>query len=240
MLVMDVRELSGDDRAYAHFWNHLHTIESAIAGVKLGLWLRNDWSPPATNEMATNGTLVELGWPAQGDGFSSARYTLEVLDELDWQSVVAVALARFELPERVHTLLRQRLGYSATIDGQVSGWWSREDDEVRNDRPTGALLPEQGRSLASGSESECLVLVDVDDWWAVLSTLGLGSYSFGLRLEAGETLRFISDEPEQRRWSVRRIEDVADPELLRDRWGDEAARRARAGVSAVRVAVAAE
>jgi len=28
---MDVRGLAGTDRAYARFWNHLHSIESALS-----------------------------------------------------------------------------------------------------------------------------------------------------------------------------------------------------------------
>lgn len=237
MLVMDVRGLSGEDRAYARFWNHLHSIESALEGVKLGLWLRGRPSLPVVSDMAMNGPLVALAWPRQGDDFESEKRPLreDMLEALDWQNVVAVPLARFELPPEVHQALRQHIGYSPTMDGQVSGWWSEEDDGIPARRPSGALLPPKGQKLDSGSE--CLVLVDVDDWWGVLSSLGLGGYSFGIRLEAGEVVRFVDEQGQ--RWLVRLIGDVASHEL-RDRWGDQAAERARPGAPAVRVTVSAE
>jgi hypothetical protein len=230
MLVMDVRGLSGDDRAYARFWNHLHSIESALAGVKLGLWLRNGSKIPSVS--SNDGVLVELGWSTGGDGFESTRrrFGPEALAAFAWETVLAVALARFELPDWVHSLLVERVGYSPTIPGQVSGWWT-EDTQLPGYRPGGALLPE-GDALADGCE--CIVLVDVDDWWGVLSPLALGAYSFGIQLEAGETVAFLDENG--RRWAVRRIAD-ADLDEVRARWGGQVAGRARAGLPIVRVSV---
>jgi len=92
-------------------------------------------------------------------------------------------------------------------------------------------LPEGGE-LAD--ERECLVLIDVDDWWGVLSPFGLGTYTFGAQLEAGETISFLDETG--RRWAVRRISD-ADPTEVRARWGADAAERTRMGLPAVRVKV---
>jgi hypothetical protein len=230
MLVMDVHGLAGTDRAYARFWNHLHSIEVALAGVKLGLWLRGPAMVPTGSPGGD--VVVELGWPSGADQFQYTRVAMGVdaFQSFDWSAVQAVALARFELPTWTHDLLTQRLGYSAVVPGQVSGWWG-EKPELPGDRPNGALLPEGG---VLADQRECLVLVDVDDWWGVLSALGLGSYTVGAQLEAGETVSFLDDDG--RRWAVRRIED-AEPGEVRARWGVQAAERARAGVPAVRVSV---
>lgn len=229
MLVMDVRGLSGSDRAYARFWNHLHSIETALAGVKLGLWLRGPASIPA--ESPGGEVVVELGWSISADQFQYTRAVMgaDAFRTFDWSTVQAVALARFELPKWTHDLLTQRTGYAAVVPGQVSGWWT--DQPMPASRPDGALLPEGGM-LAD--QRECLVLVDVDDWWGVLSGVGLGSYTFGAQLEAGETVSFLDGDG--RRWAVRRIED-AEPGEVRARWGAQAAERARAGAPAVRVRV---
>jgi hypothetical protein len=230
MLVMDVRGLAGTDRAYARFWNHLHSIESALSGVKLGLWLKTAVPIPARS--SEEGVVVELGWPVGDDQFETARRVLrpDSLSEFDWSTVQAVALARFELPRWTHELLANRLGYVATLPNQVSGWWT-DAMQRSGSRPHGALLPEGGEIA---DDRECLVLVDVDDWWGVLSPLGLGTYTFGTQLEAGETVSFL-DETGQR-WAVRRVPD-ADPNEVRARWGGYVAERARPGQPAVRVKV---
>lgn len=231
MLVMDVRGLAGTDRAYARFWNHLHSLETALAGVQLGLWLRAPVPVPAGSS-SQSGVLVEFGWATDAERFQHARVTMSA-DELrgfDWSCVQAVALARFELATWVHDLLAQRLGYSPELPGQVSGWWTDEAQRPTY-RPSAALLPEGG-TLAD--QRECLVLVDVDDWWGVLSTLGLGSYEFGIRLEAGETVSFLTEDG--RRWAVRNAGDLSLAEI-RSRWGTSAADRTRDGAPAVRVRV---
>jgi hypothetical protein len=122
------------------------------------------------------------------------------------------------------------MGYAATLPTQVSGWWT-DATQQPGSRPSGALLPEGGE-LAD--ERECLVLVDVDDWWGILSPIGLGRYTFGAQLEAGETISFIDETG--RRWAVRQVSD-ADPAEVRARWGAQAAERARAGLPAIRVKV---
>lgn len=230
MLVMDVRGLAGTDRAYARFWNYLHSIDSALSGVKLGLWLKNPASVPARS--SDGGIVVELGWAVGDDQFETARRVIrpDALSEFDWSAVQAVALARFELPRWVHDLLASRMGYSATLPAQVSGWWT-DAMQKPGSRPGGALLPEGGE-LAN--ERECLVLVDVDDWWGILSRIGLGRYMFGAQLEAGETIGFLDETG--RRWAVRRVSD-ADPNEVRARWGAPAAERARSGQPAIRVKV---
>jgi hypothetical protein len=230
MLVMDVRGLAGAERAYARFWNYLHSIESALSGVKLGLWVKNAASiPPRSSD---DGVVVDFGWPVGDDQFEAARRVVrpEVLSEFDWSAVRAVALARFELPRWAHDILANRMGYAATMPNQVSGWWT-DAAQKPGARPDGALLPESGE-LAD--ECECLVLVDTDDWWGVLSPLGVGPYTFGGQLEAGETISFFDETG--RRWAVRRVSD-ADPSEVRARWGVHAAERSRAGVPAVRVKV---
>jgi hypothetical protein len=230
MLVMDVRGLAETDRAYARFWNHLHSIDSALSGVKLGLWLKNAGSVPTRS--SDDGIVVELGWAVGDDKFETARRVLrlDALSEFDWSAVQAVALARFELPRWAHDLLATRMGYAATLPTQVSGWWT-DATQKPGSRPSGALLPEGGE-LAN--ERECLVLVDVDDWWGVLSPLGLGTYTFGAQLEAGETISFLDETG--RRWAVRRVSDADSAEVLA-RWGAQAAERARAGLPAIRVKV---
>lgn len=227
---MDVRGLAGTDRAYARFWNHLHSIESALSGVKLGLWLKNAVS--ISPRSSDDGIVVEFGWPVGTDQFATARRVIrpDALSEFDWNAVQAVALARFELPRWTHDLLASRMGYAATMPSQVSGWWT-DATQKPGSRPNGALLPEGGE-LAD--ERECLVLVDVDDWWGVLSPLGLGTYTFGAQLEAGETISFLDETG--RRWAVRKISD-ADPTEVRTRWGAHAAERTRMGLPAVRVKV---
>jgi hypothetical protein len=230
MLFMDVRALNGADRAYARYWNHVHSVERALAGVKLALWLR---TAPSIPRESSEGIVVELGWPVAPDQFQHVRITLDAaaLQAFAWGLVDAVALARFELPNWVHDLIERKLGYSAKLPGQVNGWWTDEAETPRW-RPSGALLPPRGEPLADGQD--CLVLVDLDDWWGVLSGLGLGSYTFASRLESGETVAFLDESG--RRWAVRRLDDI-DPADVRTRWGAQAAERARPGVGAVRVRV---
>lgn len=227
---MDVRGLAETDRAYARFWNHLHSIDSALSGVKLGLWLKNAASVPARS--SDDGIVVDLGWAVGDDKFETARRVIrpDALADFDWSAVQAVALARFELPRWAHDLLATRMGYAATLPGQVNGWWT-DATQTPGSRPGGALLP-AGGELAN--ERECLVLVDVDDWWGVLSPLGLGTYTFGAQLEAGEVISFLDETG--RRWAVRRVSD-ADPNEVRARWGAAAAERARPGQPAIRVKV---
>jgi hypothetical protein len=64
--------------------------------------------------------------------------------------------------------------------------------------------------------------------------LSLGSYTFGSRLESGETLAFLDETG--RRWAVRRLDDI-DLAEVRTRWGAKVAERTRSGVGAVRVRV---
>lgn len=227
---MDVRTLNGSERAYARYWNQVHSVESALSGVQLALWLR---TAPSLPRESPKGVTVEFGWPVSVDQIETLRRTLDVaaLQTFDWGLVEAVALARFELPKWVHDILKRKLSYSAELPEQVNGWWT---DEVERPtwRPNGALLPPHGELLTD--QQDCLVLIDVDDWWGVLSILGLGSYAFGSRLESGETVSFLDERG--RRWAVRAL-DFVDPINVEARWGIHAAQRTRPGVGAVRVRV---
>jgi hypothetical protein len=145
MLFMDVRALHGADRAYARYWNHVHSVESALAGVKLALWLQ---AAPSIPRESSEGVVVDLGWPAASDQFQHARMTLDAaaLQAFAWPLVDAVALARFELPNWVHDLIERKLGYSAKLPGQVSGWWT-DEAKSHGGAPTGRCFrPARSRS----------------------------------------------------------------------------------------------
>lgn len=170
-----------------------------------------------------------------------------------------VVLARRELPAGVFELLRETLGYEPDLETQLPGWWYGFDDELPDReppwRPTGALVP----ALASrpGGEGEgdcgdgagpadlrdgarCLVMVEVDDCWLVLSERGLRTYAFGQRLADGEGVRFVRKTGtglEVWRVMAAGVIDVAD---IGARFGAEAAERARKDAPAVLVTVSRE
>ncbi len=223
MLSIDVPRGESTDRSYAHFWNHTHSIETALDGVRLALWMDRASVLPEDSD-SESVIVVEFGNSSVQPFLANRRrLNKQALETLDWKAVICVALARFELFEQhawVAQLLMTKMSYSATLPTQVSGWWTDETKRPSY-RETGALLPENAR-LADGAQ--CLVLVDLDDWWGVLSQLGLGTYTFGSRLEAGEVITFL--DTEERRWAVQRERDVELSELTR-RWGPLAADRAR-------------
>lgn len=171
-----------------------------------------------------------------------------------------VVLARRELPVAVFRMLRETLGYEPDLETQLPGWWYGLDDELPDReppwRPTGALLPEAPSGPGGDGDGDCggdgggpadlrdgarcLVMVEVDDCWLVLSERGLRTYAFGQRLADGEGVRFVRSTGhglEVWRAMAAGVIEVAGIEA---RFGAEAAERARKDAPAVLVTVTRE
>ena len=201
MLVLDIESKDPKDRALMGFFALAHSVDAAIEGWQLALWcpkgppdaLSSHVTGKQAKSDASKGSMAAFGWPRQGrakncvvpidDGFDASKLI---------QPEQQVVLARRELPENIQGVLRRTLSYKPDLEKQILGWWYGLDDELPDQkppwRPTASLLPEGGGDLQEGKR--CLVLIDVNDCWLVLSERALRTYTFGDRLAEGESVRF--------------------------------------------------
>jgi hypothetical protein len=146
-----------------------------------------------------------------------------------------VVLARPTLPERIRDVLN-RAGYYWEIPGEAYrnqrfGWQeeTREAAEkTRSQRPshngTLGVLPAPGKRL---DEDECLLLVEVNYQWLVLSEIGLHGRTGGQKLLRGESIYFVTNEAED--WAIYELalQRMVERNEVDVKWGVPAARRAR-------------
>jgi hypothetical protein len=243
--------LVGADLDRVEFWNKAHSVGMVERQWCLALWCsaRPQWASPGSRRSAAS-RLVEpvvgFGWPRRmGERVSWSEVPLrEVVDSIDRLDVASeVVLARRDLPTAVLQELERRFGYTPGLRGQVSGWWLDDEDPAPTLapawQPTGALVTTR-RDGALRPGDEALILVEVDDWWAVLSEYAMLTYSFGAALFDGRPIRFAANERGTLRcWFVGRVDTVDRSQVAR-RFGDDVAQRARPDAPSVLVRVNAE
>jgi len=236
---MLVRELTAAEtrdprkRQLMEFWNLVHALEHS-SDVRLGIWLE---SPPALSQapVVSSAPLAVLGW----QGRSSPGWVALPVDALrrDPRTLGTgvpddVVLARRSLPAAVFTALEERYSYRPDLDGQEDGSWFLDGQSVPRTAPASrsavALLPEVvGRARGIREGGECLVLVDIDDWWAVLSERALRIYDIGAALDDTRPVQFVQWEKSHRvLWGVQLAPSIS-LSAVRRRFGKEAATRAR-------------
>lgn len=146
-----------------------------------------------------------------------------------------VALATPKLPAEIWRFLNER-GYFREIDHQrqQEGWLSESEQDARwylEHQPdfdaSAALLPRKGQDGIVGVE--CLLLVQVNYQWHVLSEVGAHGRAGGSELLRGEKAWFVTSRP---RWSgyTVRIERKVNADEVGFAWGLKARERARGDV----------
>jgi hypothetical protein len=150
-----------------------------------------------------------------------------------------VVLARPELPKPIWDQLNLA-GYYRQVpenENQRFGWQEEARDaaeKVRSLRLSSneslGLLPVPGKRV---HEDECLLLVEVNYQWLVLSELGLHGRAGGQKLLRRENIYFVANELEG--WAIYELipRRSVDQEGVRTRWGGPAAHRAREGASSL-------
>lgn len=200
MLFMDTEGLRGAEKQFARFWSRAHAVDSLMDGWQLALWYRQQpaWASSQVRRNRSD-TIAAIAWPGDGRRRNWKLLSVDVFvqNPAFLVGAVSVVLARKRLPPDVFRLLEERLDYRRELPGQVNGWWYEAVEKVPSTRPdwrhTGALYsPPQG----IGTGRECLVLVEIDDWWGVLSERALYTYTFGSHLADGETVAFLCDHSE--------------------------------------------
>lgn len=240
MLVRELSESEAADprkRQHNDFWNFCHRLEEST-DVRLGIW--NESRPPwATKRVVpTSPPLVVFGWPgASQPEWISASLSIIVKDPsiLGSGHPESVVLARSTLPAAVLSELRNRYQYVPTLLRQQEGWWFIEREPPAAEptwRSPLALLPE-GRADAMQVDGKYLLLVDVDDYWLVLSEGALRIYETGAALEDAASVRFAQWNGGRRAVYSVMLETSISNATVRKRFGAEAARRARSDAKSV-------
>jgi hypothetical protein len=220
-------------RQLVEFWNLVHALEHT-SDVRLGIWRAR---PPkqARGPVVSSTPFAVLGW----QGRSRPAWTTLPLDAIRRDPSLLgtgkpddVVLARRSLPEVVVTALEQQYSYRPELDGQQAGWWFIDGKKVPKHAPTSrstiALLPEPNGTRVRGLRDgvDCLVLVDVDDWWAVLSETALLVYEVGTALDEHRPVQFAQwDRGHRIIWDVQLAPSIHFSTVHR-RFGKEAAKRA--------------
>lgn len=209
------------NRALAEFFAKAHSSWALSEGLELALWSPRPVPARFLSriEQIRSGVAM-FGWKDGSrlrKGFVRFNHLEDVLSQEH-----EVVLARRTLPVAVTRLLEDRLGHRAVADRQIEGWF--RDRQPHGVRPTGALLPPRGEdALRVGMH--CVVLVEVADYWVVLSERGLRTYVFGGALADGRAVVFFP-RGEEGGWSLRRAPGL-EHDALRRRFGEDAAGRAR-------------
>jgi hypothetical protein len=237
---MLARELSQSEardprkRQVVEFWNLVHTLERA-SNVRLGIWLDRPPTRPLAPVVSST-PLAVFGWQGRS---GPAWATLPVNAILRDPAILGtghadnVVLARRSLPTTVFAALKQRYAYHPDLGNQQEGAWFLEGKTVPKAAPTSlstlALLPEDDGLGARGIHDggECLVLVDLYDWWGVLSERALRVYDVGAALDDQRPVQFAQWTKGHRMiWNVELVTSISRSVVQR-RFGKEAAGRAR-------------
>jgi hypothetical protein len=242
MLVRELTPAEARDPRSRHrveFWSLVHRLELS-SDVRLGIW--GDGPPTEQAMPVSSSPLAVFGWqglsgplwmPLSIDSVRRCRSILGTGTPAD------VVLARRSLPKAILAALRERYGYRPEVEGQQDGWWFLDGRRVPKTAPTFrstvSLLPEitGARTRAIRDSAECLALVDVDDWWAVLSEAAILVYEVGAALHERRVVRFAQWSNDRRVvWNVEPVDPIAFSQVRR-RFGKEAADRARSDVKSV-------
>ena len=227
-------------RQYAEFWNLVHSLEHT-SNVRLGVW--RDKQPVRTTTPVISSTPhAVFGWP----GRSKPNWAPLPIDALEQNPEILgtgepnnVVLARRNLPKTLFQALEQRYDYHPDLDGQEEGWWFTDGRSIPRSQPrsrsTIALLPEASGLRSHGLQEgvECLVLVEVDDWWAVLSERALRVYEVGAALDDHRPVQLAQWKKGRRTvWDVELAASITAGTVQR-RFGRAAARRAIPDVKSI-------
>jgi hypothetical protein len=229
MLFMETDGLRGPDRAFAKFWNVAHTLDAYLDGWVLALWKTE---PPEISKIPKpqkGEHLVAIGWPPISRRRNYVAFSLDLLrqhPEIIDDSIVV--LARKDLPKNTWQALHEKLDYRPDIEGQQEGWWYTDRENVPFDlpsyHPTGALLFEKG---TESLPAQALTLVDIDDYWMVLSELGARTYIAGTRFVEGDDMFFCpSGRDTVEIWRVSPVDPIPFDDIAR-RFDPAAVDRAR-------------
>ena len=213
-------DLDSDARGFEEFFNASHSVEAIIQGVKLAVWCSS--RPLSWRVEATGGAVAWFGWLDSGhvDRMAVPIDYLEEHPEV-LRTLRYVALATPDLQERTPRVWRalEAGGYRPKLSRQITGWYL-DNPEVTTQkpshRPSLALLPE--RSDRPWHSVRCLVLVEVNYMWLVLSERGASQYTHGSRLVHGETIDFLPESgsaPVELELATRRVQ----PEQLEAEFG---------------------
>ena len=240
---MLVRELSQSEardprkRQVVEFWNLVHALERA-SNVRLGIWLGR---PPtrALAPVVSSTPLAVIGWQGRsGPAWATLPVDAIVRDPeiLGTGHPDDVVLARRSLPAAVFAALERQYAYHPDLGNQQEGAWFLDGKTVPKAAPSSlstlALLPEASGASGSGARGirdggECLVLVDLYDWWGVLSERALRVYDVGAALDDQRPVQFAQwTKGHRMTWDVELVTSISRIVVQR-RFGKEAAGRAR-------------
>ncbi len=245
MLVIDERNLTGEELAYAKFFNVAHSGDFWGEGWRLVLWRSNpliNGLPSAYSPDPVTDYIVAFGWQGpQGEPVWRTTSLSTVMENLDLLDDSEVVLAHEPLPHEIWNKLEESLGYRRRMKRQRLGWWFENIEHAPElepqHKPTGALLFEGEKENPPGN---ALVLVDVDNYWCVLSELGRGTYRASAQLTNGQEMFFIPQKDDfylhLEMWKVRFV-DFLEFDRISDLFGPEAEDRARPDAPSIRVEV---
>jgi hypothetical protein len=232
-----VRELTREDaldpqkKRLIDFWNVAHAMEHR-SDVRLGIWRTKPPKLPAVSFPAST-ALAVFAWPTRAR-FGMATLPLGFVerdpDLLGTGTSDDVVMARRSLPEAVFSELEKRFSYRPRLENQEDGWWFLDKKPIPAHAPPRheglALLPESGDANGRRTKMDALLLVEIDDYWRVLSERALRVYGVGAALDDQQPVQFVQWKRRRRVvWDVR----LASPVLLKNisaRFGAEAADRA--------------
>jgi hypothetical protein len=215
-------------RQFVDFWNAAHALEQG-GDVRLGIWKTKAPKVPAISFPSQSAAVAIVGWPTRSR-FGMTTLPLSLLERdptlLGTGSPKDVVLARRSLPNKLVSELATRFSYRARLENQEDGWWFLEGKPVPRHAPARrdaiALLPE---AKPGSSSFDALVLVEVDDYWAVLSERALRVYTVGAALDDARPVQFAQWKPARVVWDVVSRPSISLAEVTR-RFGRSAAERA--------------
>ncbi|HWO24200.1 MAG TPA: hypothetical protein VNO30_35900 [Kofleriaceae bacterium] len=227
-------------RQFVEFWNLVHSLEHT-SDVRLGIWRAGQPKLTPAPVISSKPHAV-FGWPGRAK-LQWAQYPLDAIEDdpalLGTGKSNDVVFARRSLPKEIFEALEQQYSYRSTLDGQEEGWWFLDGKPPPKTQPSSrstiALLPESKDSRSRGLHdgTDCLLLVDIDDWWGALSERALRVYETGAALDDHRPTQFA-----QWKRGHRMIYDVElAPSIpyntVKRRFGQEAADRAVPDVKSI-------
>jgi hypothetical protein len=235
---------SPEGRAVAAVWNHVHSIPSRLAGLRLAVLLRSKPAVPLADE----GGPVAVAWLVPRGAEYEARIIrvgfpkfAAIVTALDLRDVL---LAEPEVPRDV----LERIGFRREVsESQVTGFWFDRGERIPREEPTYfpsmAVLPAIGCAL---TDAPCVFAVAVDWTWHPLSETAVYTYSHASELVEGREGIFIRQGA---RWpepdrpapeSVFRVKhaDFVEGRDVGRRYGVDVAHRARTGARLMLVTLA--
>ncbi|MCC7110702.1 MAG: hypothetical protein IT382_15520 [Deltaproteobacteria bacterium] len=207
-------------------------VYDGYGGAQLAVWLRS--APKA--DLQPSGSAISpvvVAWPNSASGVTSGFVDVARLQTvlLAAPDSAEVELLKATAPREL-TEMASKLGYSATLPRQLSGFWSAPDDDALANEPTylptGALLPEISTSdVNTGSEFLALDLVMVRHEWRPLSEAAIPTYSHARGMQLGERWRLTAFSSGARSSFSAIFDSTLAPADIAARFGREASARAR-------------